>query len=206
MKLQVAIDRVTLEHALVLLDEIKDIVDIVEIGTSLIKEYGMESVRKIRAKAPELTLLADCKSMDEGAYEFEAVYAAGADIATVMGAAAFGTVSACYEVAMNRKRGILIDLLETSEVKIEAFENMDKGIYCVHLPKDGPQEDVVQKVKSFCEKHPGLHQVAVAGGVTLRHIPLLKSLPIEVCIVGSAVTAAKDPRRMAQDFIQAMRR
>jgi len=204
VKLQVAIDRVSLAEALVLVDAVKDVADIVEIGTSLVKDYGMVAVRQIRARAPGLMILADIKTMDEGAYEFEAAYAAGADMATVMGAAALGTVSVCYDVAMNRKRDIMVDLLETSAAKITAFQAMDGALYCVHLPKDGPQADIIEKVTSFCERYPKLQRVAVAGGVTLAQISLLAGLPIEVCVVGFAVTASTDPHAAAQAFVRAM--
>lgn len=205
MKLQVAIDRVSLERALKLVDAVKDVTDIVEVGTSLIKDYGMESVRQIRQLAPGLTILADIKTMDEGAYEFEAAYDAGADIATVMGAAAYGTIAACYEVALRRKRDIMVDLLETSAAKIAAFEQITQALYCVHLPKDGPQADIIEKVSGFCQAYPKLRRVAVAGGVTQDQIPLLARWPIEVCVVGSAVTGASDPHAAATLFNRAVK-
>ena len=44
MKIQVAIDRVTLNKAIEIIESVKDSVDIIEIGTSLIKDYGLESL------------------------------------------------------------------------------------------------------------------------------------------------------------------
>ena len=41
MKLQVAIDRTDLETAEAMIEEIKESADIIEIGTSLIKDYGL---------------------------------------------------------------------------------------------------------------------------------------------------------------------
>lgn len=200
MKLQVAVDRVTLEHALALMDQIADWVDIVEVGTSLIKDYGMESVRQVRWRFPNVTVLADIKTMDEGAYEFAAAYAAGADIATVMGAASVGTVSACHKVAVQHQRDIMVDLLEISDHKIVQLGELHNVLYCVHLPIDGNQSGIEEKVNHFCATHPNLKRVAVAGGVTLTQLPFLKGLPIEVCVVGSAITKSKDPKSVASAF------
>ena len=40
MKLQIALDDVTLEQALALLEQVKDDVDIVEVGTPFMMEYA----------------------------------------------------------------------------------------------------------------------------------------------------------------------
>ena len=43
MKLQVAIDRVSIEKAIDIIREVEEYADIVEIGTSLVKDFGLES-------------------------------------------------------------------------------------------------------------------------------------------------------------------
>ena len=56
-------------------------VDIVEMGTPLIKTEGVRNVvPAFRAAFPEAVLLADMKTMDGGAYEARAVFAGGGNI------------------------------------------------------------------------------------------------------------------------------
>src|SRR5699024_2145918 len=75
LKLQVAIDRTDLETAEAMIEEIKESADIIEIGTSLIKDYGLDrSVAYFRKRFPEQCFLADIKTCDEGAYEFRKTY------------------------------------------------------------------------------------------------------------------------------------
>ena len=50
MKLQIALDDLTMEEALVLMDKVQDFVDIIEIGTPFIYEYGMEAVRTMKKR------------------------------------------------------------------------------------------------------------------------------------------------------------
>ena len=100
MKLQVAIDRTDLETAEAMIEEIKESADIIEIGTSLIKDYGLDrSVAYFRKRFPEQCFLADIKTCDEGAYEFRKTYEAGGDIPTVMGFSSVTTIRACADVA-----------------------------------------------------------------------------------------------------------
>ena len=44
MKIQLALDRVTIEEAIILAKLAEPSVDWIEVGTSLIKEYGIESI------------------------------------------------------------------------------------------------------------------------------------------------------------------
>lgn len=74
MKLQLALDDITLEDAMELVDKVHDYVDIVEIGSPFIIDCGMEPVKRIKAKYPELEVLADTKIMDAGDYEAELTY------------------------------------------------------------------------------------------------------------------------------------
>ena len=71
MRLQVAIDRVNLKTAEAMIEEMRGMADIIEVGTSLIKDYGLEnSVARFKKRFPDQCFLADIKTCDEGAYEF----------------------------------------------------------------------------------------------------------------------------------------
>ena len=77
MKLQLALDDITLEDAVKLVGEVQDDIDIVEIGTPMVIEYGMEAVRVMKEKYPHLEILADLKIMDAGYYEAKEALEAG---------------------------------------------------------------------------------------------------------------------------------
>ncbi len=79
MKLQLALDDITLEDALSLVRTVRDYIDIIEIGTPFVIEYGMEAVRVMKKEFPEKEILADLKIMDAGDYEAEEALKAGAD-------------------------------------------------------------------------------------------------------------------------------
>ena len=71
MKLQVAIDRVPVEQAVRIIQAIDGQADIIEIGTSLTKEFGLRALRPVLEAAGNTSVLADIKTCDEGAYEFD---------------------------------------------------------------------------------------------------------------------------------------
>ena len=53
MKLQLALDVLTLQDALSLARAVEDCVDRFEMGTPFLLEYGMEAVRRFRAAFPD---------------------------------------------------------------------------------------------------------------------------------------------------------
>jgi len=206
MKLQLAIDRVTLEDAINILEDTQEFIDIAEIGTSLIKDYGMESIRIIRNKFPKLKLLADMKTIDEAEYEFKAVYEAGADISTVMGAAAISTIELCSQTAAKYNKEYMIDLLEVEDVKIDQLKKFNDGIFCIHLATDGGKIGLSELVKSKVVKLEGISRVAAAGGVNLNLIPILKNQRIQIVVVGSAITKVTNRREIVRAFYQACKK
>ena len=201
MKIQLAIDRVSLEEANRLAREVGPLVDIVEVGTSLIKEFGISSVASVKKSCPDTAVLADLKTMDEGAYEFRCAYRSGADIATVMGAASLPTIQACAQVAREEHWDYMIDLMEVPEEKITVLtKEFPDAVFCVHLPADrngtGLQDLIEQVRKPLCEAK----RLALAGGITLDGMEQLNGNRFEIAIVGGAITKSQNPVESAREF------
>ena len=111
MKLQIALDDLTLEQALSLMNEIRDYVDIIEIGTPFVYQYGMEAVRVMKQNFPDKEVLADMKIMDAGAYESEEALAVGADYVTVLGVTDNLTIKGCVEAAEKYGKEVVVDMI-----------------------------------------------------------------------------------------------
>ena len=207
MRLQVAIDRVNLKTAEAMIEELRGLADIIEVGTSLIKDYGLEnSVARFKKRFPDQCFLADIKTCDEGAYEFRKSYEAGGDNPTVMGFSSITTIRACAGVAGELGKEYMIDLLEVPADRIRALcEVFPEAIFCIHLPSDKQGEGLVELVKSSVKELSGAKKIAVAGGVTFGMVPVLKSCGIEIGIVGSAITKSENKHEMAARFAEAVR-
>lgn len=205
MKIQVAIDRVSIERAVEIIREIKDYVDIIEIGTSLIKDYGLESVRAIRKTFPDIKILADIKTIDEAEYEFRRVYEAGADIATVMGGSAIATIEICSKVAREYQRDYMIDLLEVSFEKLNVLKQFKDALFCVHLSADKNGIGLEALVQRYSKELYGLGHLAAAGGITIDTLPVIMENHFEVAIIGGAITKAQDIKEAAKMFYEKVR-
>lgn len=201
MKLQVAIDRVSLEKAENLVKTFDGLADIIEIGTSLIKDYGLLKLKDITRQKSKSQMLGDIKTSDEGAYEFKQGFKQGFDILTVMGSASLGTIEKCHEVSEQYNGTMMIDLLECSDEKINEISHFSSAIYCIHSSIDKEKlANPGETVKRFKEQFPLIKRIAVAGGITLDSIPELNKYNIELVIVGSAITSADDKVEKVKEF------
>jgi 3-hexulose-6-phosphate synthase len=205
MKLQLAMDRVSIEDAICIIEKTKGYVDIIEIGTSLIKDFGLQAITRIRKLFPNIVILADMKVMDEAEYECKAAYQAGADIVTVMGAAAISSLTICQKVAKEYNKDYMIDLLEVNDDKLKQIGVFHDALQCVHLPLDAKGNSLEKLLLDTKNKLDERTRIAVAGGVTLSNLSLLQQCHVDTVVVGGAITKAKDIRATAKLFYESMK-
>lgn len=200
MKIQLALDRVDLEMAKSIAKEAQEYVDIIEVGTSLIKDYGKKSVNFIKESFKDKVILADVKTCDEGEYEFKAMFEAGADIATVMGNAPIETIETCYDVSRKYSKDIMIDLMETSKRKIENLKRFDNAIFFIHLPKDNKHGNLIDNFNRNNDLYKGMKRIALGGSVTEEILKDILLINPEILVIGSAITKSNNIGLAAKKF------
>src|SRR5699024_3706537 len=84
MKLQLALDRLTRGECIRITEQVKNKIDIIEVGTGVIKEYGDSIIRELKDLYSDKTILADMKICDAGKHEAEQAFKAWGDITSVM--------------------------------------------------------------------------------------------------------------------------
>ncbi len=195
MKLQIALDTLSLDEALALLHEIADQLDIIEVGTPFIIEEGLRPVRIFKGKYPDIAVLADVKIMDAGYYEAKKCFAAGADIVTVLAVAYDETIRGAVEAAKEYDREIMVDMIGVKDLENRAkeLEAMDVDYICVHTAFD-IQSDQVNPLKELEVINNTLKKtkVAVAGGLKLNTISQVINLGADVLVVGGGIINEKD--------------
>ncbi|MGI8312047.1 3-hexulose-6-phosphate synthase [Saccharopolyspora hattusasensis] len=201
MKLQVALDVIKLDAALTLARQVADAVDILELGTPLIKSVGFAGITAIKAAHPDKLVFADLKTADAGELEAGLAFEAGADLVTVMGAADDDTVRGA--VAAGRKYGkdVVADMITVADNRVARIREVSKlGV-------------------SFVEIHAGLDEQArpgytiqallddgreagvpfsIAGGVNVESIASVKAAGARVAVAGGAIYGATDPGAAAR--------
>lgn len=206
MKLQVAIDRKSLAETTKLVQLLDGKADIIEFGTSLVKDFGMQSLQKISNKIKESQILYDIKTYDEGAYEFESGFNYGADYLTVIGSASEKTIVLCNDQTSNKKK-MMIDLTDVPAAQVAKIEGYSQAIYLIHHNNDSStKQDLIQMVEQFHQNYPNIENLAVAGGIDLKAAQKLRQQElVDIIVVGGAITQAVAPLNELQKFIRVIK-
>lgn len=204
-KLQLALDDISLDEALRLLDKVQDHIDIAEIGTPFIIQYGMHAVRTIKSSFPQLAILCDGKIMDAGGYEAEEMFAAGADYITVLALTDDSTISACVRTASKHHGKVMADMICVPNLAARAreLEALNVDIIAVHTGVDRqamggtPLKDLAVLKKAVSSA-----SLAVAGGISLQTLNNYLDLSPDIIIIGGGIIKEKDPALAAKKIRQ----
>ncbi|MBB6449994.1 3-hexulose-6-phosphate synthase [Geomicrobium halophilum] len=201
MKIQLALDRLTEEKAFEVTAEAVDYIDWIEIGTGVIKEYGVQIVSEMKARYPHKVIVADMKTCDAGKHETEQALKGGADITTVMAFAADQTITDALAVAEKYGKRVMIDLLGViKKADVKHVEALGAELVSLHFGKDMQKKGQMERSAfDLLRETPQLH-VAVAGGINEKTLPGVVKHQPETVIIGSAITGSKAPGKMAARF------
>jgi 3-hexulose-6-phosphate synthase len=86
-------------------------VDVIELGTPLIKQEGLSVVRYVKAAYPKKLVFADLKTMDTGELEADLAFDAGADIMTVLGSAGGSTIVGAVKSGKKHNKSVVADMI-----------------------------------------------------------------------------------------------
>jgi 3-hexulose-6-phosphate synthase len=200
MKLQLALDTCNTEEALQIVGEVESSIDIVEIGTPMILEYGMEPVRKVSAQYPNKWVIADTKIMDAGEFEAEIAFNAGASIVSVMGITNDETIKGAVKAAKKANGKVLADMMCVTNLEERAKELVELGVdyICVHTAHDvqGTQSPFASLAR--VQRSVGSKKCAIAGGINKESVNKVIEYNPEVVIVGNGITGQVDKAEVAK--------
>jgi 3-hexulose-6-phosphate synthase/6-phospho-3-hexuloisomerase len=205
--LQLALDFVDLHRALGAAREgAAGGVDWLEVGTPLLKAEGLDAVRKLREEFPQLKLVCDTKTMDAGRTEMECAAKAGADYATVLGAASDATVRESIEAGRNYGIGVAVDLVNVADpvARARQAEEWGAALVGVHCPIDQQMEgaDPFDTLRAVAEAVS--IPVSVAGGIKSETAARAVASGASVVVVGGAITKAPDAAEAAAQLKRVM--
>lgn len=207
MKLQVALDLCSLDEAVGLTETLRDLVDIVEVGTPIVLRDGMEAVRRVKRVAGDTPVLADLKIVDAGEHEAAIGFDAGADWVTVLGVADDATIDGAVRAARAAGGRLLADMISVPNVveRGAGLVQRDVDLVCVHTAYDrqafgaDPLDELTAMVTRIARD-----RIAVAGGINGDKISQVAPLGPAVVVVGGAIAGAADVRAAAEAMRIAM--
>ncbi|KAF5412287.1 MAG: Bifunctional enzyme Fae/Hps [Candidatus Methanogasteraceae archaeon] len=201
-KLQLALDLLEIDRAIRIAEEAAGYIDLIEVGTPLVKSEGMSAVRALKKEFPDHGIVADMKTMDTGAIEVEMAAKSGADIVAILGGADDSTIEDAVRSARKYGVALMADLLSVDDPINRAKKLEELGIecICVHVGIDQQMMgmDALAVLKEVTDAVGTEVKVAVAGGLDSEDAAKAASLGADVIIVGGAITRSDDAASSAE--------
>ncbi len=194
MKLQFAIDTLSTEHALELAAAAAPHVDILELGTPLIKSEGLSAITAIKEAHPDKVVFADLKTMDAGELEADIAFGAGADLVTVLGSADDSTIAGAVKAAKKHGKGVVVDLIGVADKPVRAQQVVALGAEFVemHAGLDEQAQEGYSLDSLLRDGEAAGVPFSVAGGVNASSIASVQASGARIAVAGSAIYSADD--------------
>lgn len=204
MKLQVALDLLSTDAAVNLLNDIAPYVDIIEVGTPLINIEGLAVLREIKSRWPDKFLFADLKTMDAGALEAELALNAGADAVSVLAVAADGTIAGAVNAANKLGKSVVVDLIGVPPAhrlaRIDELRKLGVGTVELHAGLDEQAQEGYSLPALLATIAGTDVKFAVAGGITLDTVDIVAAAGAETAVVGGGIYNAANPAATAKSL------
>jgi 3-hexulose-6-phosphate synthase len=199
--LQIAFDKP--EH-LALLPHVKPFADIIEIGTPVLKRFGISAIATARELCPDVMVLADTKTVDGGALEADMVFGAGAAFMTVLSCASRATHETVGKRAQAYGATVVVDTITESgkpELLAEGATFPESfGYVAVHSPTDArlAGNTSTAHIDAVNEMHKRGFRVSLAGGIGPNTLSSVIAVEPEIVVVGTAITESANPKEVSQ--------
>lgn len=176
-----------------------------EVGTPLVKRYGMEVIREIREYAKDAFVIADLKTLDVGQVEVDLAFNETADAVVVSGLASSSTINKfIYE---SKRLGIYssVDMMEVND-PLGVLKGLDDPPDIVILHRGIDEESkgktrwqIIQDIKN---ELPGKKILfSVAGGIREETAKEALKKGADILIVGRYITQSKDVEKAARGLL-----
>lgn len=204
MKYQVALDAITMDDALTLVQKIYDDIDVIELGSPFVWTHPIQAISDFKRRFSKAKILADYKIMDGGAYCAQLAFDAGADIITVAGVSLDANIQGAIDAAHACGKEALVDMMavpfELLGDRAGEIEKMGADYICIHrgLGVTTSPVEHLKLLRNILNKT----KIAIAGGINLDTMKEIAPYQPDLVIIGSALAKATDPLRYLREMKQ----
>lgn len=221
MKLQVTLDTMSVEAGIDLLRDVAPYLDIIEVGTPLLLDTGMQAITEVKRAFPDVEVLADTKIWHDGTRIAASAFDHGADMVSVLGATTDAEIQAVVDYAQAGGHAVTADLSGIRGLVQRASELEDLGVRYMMVPSGLRRENTIEDdalhrntramggtplalVRNVMRGLSNAKEVAVVDNITLENLDQVLATKPGVLLIGRAILAAESPAKAAAEFRRRM--
>ena len=206
MKVFISIDKPDLEHLFRITQEMYKIgISTIEVGTPVIKRFGMKPVSLLRARFPDAYIFADTKTVDVGELEARIAFESGADMMSVLAIAPSKTIKAALGKSKRYNGSVLIDTIGANNLMatVEKIVSLGAEKICIHTAIDeGLVENRISLLREIKDRFTV--EIGAAGGIDPETARKLANVNLDFIMVGRYVTESSHPDKAAKEILEAI--
>ncbi|MBM7599102.1 3-keto-L-gulonate-6-phosphate decarboxylase [Virgibacillus halotolerans] len=204
-KLQLALDNHDLSSSLAAAQKAQLQVDVMEVGTILAVENGINAVHIMKSLFPDHIVLADIRIIKAGGKLAKLAFESGADWVTVMSDASNETIEAVVkELKLHGNKDVQIEINQsfTSE-QTEYWRSLGITQLIYHRSNEVVEKEVkwspevINELKNLADIG---FQLSITGGLSVDEIKLFKDVPVYCFIAGRRIANSSDPFQAAKEY------
>ena len=210
-KLQLALDMPDLKKAFRVTQKVSEEIDVIEAGTMLVLEEGMEAVRKLRVLYPSHLILADIRIIKAGGKLAAMAYDAGANWVTVMSDASEDTIEAVVNESIKRRgTDVQVEInVGYDDQRLSYFRSLGIRQLIYHRSSEVVETEEKWDNETMNELQRLAKmgfELSITGGLDVSDIPLFKDIPVYCFIAGRKICKSPDPLAAAKNYQDAIKK
>ncbi len=197
MKMQIKYNHLDFEKILNIAQQTAESADIMEIGSLLLYQKGIEAVSIFKNTFPNKPLYADAKITDKAEIAIKLFAQAGASYVSVLAGAHFSIIQKAVTAAQENNINLVLDFLNTDIFGQFAVESETLGVSSILLHRriNGNQTDL-ETDWQVIRGNSNL-PIFIEGKIDENNINQITKLKPSYIVIGSAITNANDPAATA---------
>jgi bifunctional enzyme Fae/Hps len=179
---------------------------ILEVGTPLIKRYGVGVIKRLREIAAGSFVIADLKTMDVGKVEVDIAFDQTADAVCCAGAASISTIDEFIYEAKRLGVYSFIDMMQVDKPveKLGNLKTLPDGVIihrAIDVERVGaePRWGYIKEIREAFKDKRLL--ISVAGGIRPNTARIALDTGADILIVGRYITQSRDVERAVEEFL-----
>lgn len=208
--LQIALDFTNLDEAIKIAKKVIEArAHIIEIGTPLVKTYGILALDRIKNEIRNNLIVVDLKTIDATELEFSTYLNKGVDGITLLGIVDEDVVQDA--IALCRKSGValIVDMIYVPNPVNKALRLAELGVdvIAMHVGVDIQKKRGItakELLKEISEISASGVIVMVAGGIKPHEVNTFVSYGARIIVIGSAITKSPDPYKTTLEALNTL--
>jgi 3-hexulose-6-phosphate synthase len=201
MKMHIAFNTSSLDHAISVARLVVNYVDVIEVGTSLLYKYGIAGVTQLKAELPKTPLLIDSKIIYRSRIIVPILAEAKPQWITVMAGAHNSTIHATCVAAHSFGINVMMNLLDARSVGQSAMEAKNLGVDALLFHQSNEKEESLSLLEQWDMVRGNTNiPIFIAAKITRQNLQEIIAVSPDGIILGDTVVEAENPQEEAKFF------